>query len=142
MAFDKTRYNSEYNRSKYKSFAVRFNLESEQDIIDYLQHQNLKSYLTDLIRADMKRDGKRRGTIKGPEYRHNHPDVWCYEVIEDLPNDHYSIGYAESLDEAKEMILDYLKQGTPAGMIYIAERIRNIDAPWAGGIQAGARGLK
>ena len=135
MSFEKSAYNSDYNKKNYKSFAVRFNVESEADIIDYLQHQELKKYLTSLIRKDMKKDQKKKGSIAGPEFRHNHPETWCYEVIEDLPNDHYSIGYAESLDEAKQMIVDYCNEGTPSGMIYIVERIRVNKA----GVQCGAK---
>lgn len=124
MAFDKTKYNSDYNKRKYKSYAIRFNLESEADIIDYLSNQNIKSYLVNLIRRDMKNDSRRKGTIRGPEYRHNHPETWCYEVIEQLPKDHYSIGYAETLEEARQMIIDYTNEGTPSGMIYIVERMK------------------
>lgn len=124
MAFNKTAYNSDYNKRKYKSYAIRFNLESEADIIDYLSNQNIKSYLVNLIRRDMKNDSRRKGTISGPEYRHNHPETWCYEVIEQLPKDHYSIGYAETLEEARQMIIDYTNEGTPEGMIYIVERMK------------------
>lgn len=124
MAFDKTKYNSDYNKRKYKSYAIRFNLESEADIIDYLSNQNIKSYLVNLIRRDMKNDSRRKGVISGPEYRHNHPETWCYEVIEQLSKDHYSIGYAETLEEARQMIIDYTNEGTPEGMIYIVERMK------------------
>lgn len=137
MGFNKTDYNSEYNKRNYKSFAIRFNIKTEADIIDYLKNQNVKSYLADLIRKDMRKDQRSKGTIAGPEYRHNHPETWCYEVIEDLPNDHYSIGYAETLDEAKQMIIDYTNEGVPSGMIYIVERMKSNQ----GGVQIAGRRL-
>lgn len=47
-------YNNAYNREKYRSFSMRFNLESEKDIIEWLQSKNgVKPYLEGLIRKDM-----------------------------------------------------------------------------------------
>jgi hypothetical protein len=47
-------YNNAYNREKYRSFSMRFNLESEKDVIEWLQSKNgVKPYLEKLIRQDM-----------------------------------------------------------------------------------------
>ena len=47
-------YNNAYNREKYRSFSMRFNLDSEKDIIEWLQSKNgVKPYLEGLIRKDM-----------------------------------------------------------------------------------------
>ena len=53
----KLQYNNMYNRNNYRSFSVRFNNNSEKDIIDWLETQeSVKSYLTDLIRSDMNKE--------------------------------------------------------------------------------------
>lgn len=55
----KLEYNNEYNRQNYKSFSIRFNINTESDIINYLKKkESLKTYLTDLITNDMKKNKK------------------------------------------------------------------------------------
>lgn len=123
MEFDKNRYSSEYNRKNYKGYSFRLNLETEADLIDFLAHRNLKEYVTDLIRKDIRKDQRRKTTIKGSEYKHNHIDQYPFEILEDLPGgDHYTIGYAADLEEAVESIMKYCDQGTPAGMITVLRR--------------------
>ena len=52
----KLEYNNTYNRNNYRSFSVRFNNKSEADIIRWLEKQEgVKSYLEELVRADMKK---------------------------------------------------------------------------------------
>jgi hypothetical protein len=61
---NKLEYNNEYNRRNYQSFSVRFNLDSERDVIKYLQSQeSIKTYLETLIRADMKKK-KKKASLK------------------------------------------------------------------------------
>lgn len=49
-------YNNTYNRNNYRSFAIRFNINSEAEIIDWLENkEGVKSYIQDLIEADMKK---------------------------------------------------------------------------------------
>ena len=56
----KLEYNNTYNRNNYRSFSVRFNINSEKDIIDWLEKQEgIKSYVEGLIRADMKKKEKK-----------------------------------------------------------------------------------
>ncbi len=51
----KLAYNNEYNRNNYRSFSVRFNINGEADIIEWLeQKKGVKSYITSLIQNDMK----------------------------------------------------------------------------------------
>lgn len=55
----KLEYNNQYNRENYKSFSVRFNVKDEADIIAFLKKkESLKSYLSSLIEADMKKSKK------------------------------------------------------------------------------------
>jgi len=55
----KLNYNNAYNRENYRSFSVRYSINSEQDIIEWLQDKgSVKEYLTTLIRKDMKRASK------------------------------------------------------------------------------------
>ena len=43
-----------YNKQNMKSFAFRFNLNTEADIIEWLEQQDNKAgYIKELIRADM-----------------------------------------------------------------------------------------
>lgn len=52
---NKLEYNNSYNRTNYRSFSIRFNVNDEQDIISWLENkEGLKAYLTELIRADIK----------------------------------------------------------------------------------------
>jgi hypothetical protein len=62
---NKLEYNNEYNRRNYQSFSVRFNLDSEKDVIKYLQSQeSIKTYLETLIRTDMKKKKKKKASSK------------------------------------------------------------------------------
>ena len=55
----KLNYNNEYNRTNYRSFSVRFNNKSEQDVIQWLEGQSgIKSYITKLTEEDMKKNQK------------------------------------------------------------------------------------
>lgn len=60
-------YNNTYNRNNYRSFAIRFNINSEAEIIDWLENkEGVKSYIQDLIEADMKKKkpAKKKKTVK------------------------------------------------------------------------------
>lgn len=51
----KLAYNNEYNRNNYRSFSVRFNVNGEADIIEWLEKKKgVKAYITSLIQNDMK----------------------------------------------------------------------------------------
>lgn len=51
----KLAYNNQYNRNNYRSFSVRFNINGEADIIEWLEKKKgVKAYLTSLIQNDMK----------------------------------------------------------------------------------------
>lgn len=53
----KLQYNNMYNRNNYRSFSVRFNNNSEKNIIEWLENQSsVKSYLTKLISEDMEKN--------------------------------------------------------------------------------------
>lgn len=54
---NKLQYNNTYNRENYRPFSVRFNNESESNIIHWLEKQpSIKRYLSDLILADIKKN--------------------------------------------------------------------------------------
>jgi hypothetical protein len=58
---NKLEYNNTYNRNNYRSFSVRFNNKSETKIIEWLENQeSIKSYLTALIEADIKKQEKKK----------------------------------------------------------------------------------
>ena len=53
--------NSAYNRENYKTFSFRLNVESEKDLIDWLNGiSDKKAYFTRLIILDQKRDARRQ----------------------------------------------------------------------------------
>lgn len=53
----KLQYNNNYNRTNYRSFSVRFSVNSEEDIISFLEKKDgVKAYIRSLIEADMKKN--------------------------------------------------------------------------------------
>lgn len=61
----KLQYNNNYNRTNYRSFSVRFSINSEKDIISWLEKKSgVKSYISDLITADMKKNKGAKNTVK------------------------------------------------------------------------------
>ena len=53
--------NSAYNRENYKTFSFRLNVESEKDLIDWLNGlSDKKAYFTRLIILDQKRAARRQ----------------------------------------------------------------------------------
>lgn len=64
----KLEYNNAYNREKYRSFSIRFNIENEDEIIRWLEKQpGVKKYLTNLIIADMKKPKEEKSSKKKEE---------------------------------------------------------------------------
>ena len=128
MSFDKMAYNADYNKNNYQSFSFRLAKAGEDaDIIKHLKAQpNLKPYLCSLIRKDMKEKARKSRYVvrTGSSYEHDHVKQCPYEVIEDLPyGDHYSIGYAATMDDAALLIMNYVdQQGTINGQIFVVER--------------------
>lgn len=122
MDFDKKKYSAEYNKSNYTGYSFRLHKEKEADLIDFLSHRNTKDYIISLIRKDIRQDSRKKFTIKGSSYAHNHIDEYPLEVLEELPGDHYSIGYVQSLDDAALLIMNYCDRGTPAGQIGVVRR--------------------
>lgn len=56
----KLEYNNEYNRNNYRSFSVRFNINTEDTVIKWLEEkEGVKEYLLGLIEADMKKTEKK-----------------------------------------------------------------------------------
>lgn len=54
-------YNNAYNRENYRSFSIRFDNKDEKKIIRWLEKQpGVKSYISGLIEADMKKAAKKR----------------------------------------------------------------------------------
>ena len=50
----KLEYNNTYNRENYRSFSIRYSKNNEKKLISWLEKQDsIKSYITDLVLADM-----------------------------------------------------------------------------------------
>lgn len=122
MDFDKKKYSAEYNKNNYTGYSFRLHKDKEADLIDFLAHRNTKDYIIGLIRKDIRQDSRKKFTIRGSSYAHNHIDEYPLEVLEELPGDHYSIGYVQSLDDAALLIMNHCDRGTPAGPICVVHR--------------------
>lgn len=125
--FNKIAYNAEYNRKTYHNYTIRFNQQTEADIIRRISEEGgPKDYITRLIRADIKARQRRNPYIvtgrKSAGYEHDHLKDFPVEVLEEIPGGYKSIGYAADMDDAALMIMNYCDQGTPAGAIMIAHR--------------------
>ena len=120
----KLEYNSRYNKEKYTSVSVRFNTQSEADILEHLAKQgSVKPYIADLIRKDMKRVARnaadrqryrkkkesrnaadRQRYRKKKESRNEDKEKTSYEVVLDLPYEgHDIITETDTADEAYHM---------------------------------------
>lgn len=62
---NKLRYNNKYNRLNYKNVSIRFHLEKDRDIIEWLENfDNNKDYISTIIRRDMHgEESKKHSTI-------------------------------------------------------------------------------
>lgn len=105
----KLEYNSRYNKEKYTSVSVRFNTQSEADILEHLAKQgSVKPYIADLIRKDMKRVARnaadRQRYRKKKESTNEDKEKTTFEVVLDLPYEgHDIITETETADEAYHM---------------------------------------
>ena len=64
----KLEYNNAYNREKYRSFSIRFNIQNEDEIIKWLEKQpGVKKYPTELIMSDMKKTKEEKPSKKKEE---------------------------------------------------------------------------
>jgi hypothetical protein len=66
---NKLQYNNNYNRNNYRSFSVRFSINNEADIINFLEKKDgVKAYIRELITADMKKakNSKKKAPAKKP----------------------------------------------------------------------------
>ena len=125
--FVKSNYTRAYNKVTYKNISFRFNVKDEADLIAWLDNQdNLTDYIRRLIRADIKTSQRKHKWHMRTEAGYEHDDVkhYPYEVLEDLPyNDHYSIGYVKSMEDAADLVIKYCDEGgCPQGQIRIIER--------------------
>lgn len=58
-------YNNAYNRRTYKSFSVRFNKNTESEIIQWLESRgSLKDYIVGLITKDMEKASRKSSKKK------------------------------------------------------------------------------
>lgn len=58
-------YNNAYNRKTYKSFSVRFNKNSESELIQWLESkEGLKDYIVVLIKKDMEKASRKQSRKK------------------------------------------------------------------------------
>ena len=68
MAFDKSKYDQEYNKQNIRRRFIPFNMKDEQDkeLFDYLGSRgNITQYIKELIRADMTRNRSQNGSQPG-----------------------------------------------------------------------------
>ena len=125
--FVKSNYTRAYNKVTYKNISFRFNVNTEADLISWLDNQdNLTDYIRKLILADIKASERRhKWHIRtGASLEHNDVKHYPYEVLEDLPyHDHDSLGYVKTMADAADLIMKHCdEEGCPQGQIRIIER--------------------
>ncbi len=68
-------YNNSYNRKNYRSFSIRYNTESEKEYIEWLEsRKELKAYITQLIKADIKKRNRRKNKLL-KEQKKEEPEI-------------------------------------------------------------------
>lgn len=68
MAFDKGKYDAEYNRTQVKCKRIPFNKNNPDDmeLLEWLEkHDNVTQYVKELIRGDMQRNRSQNGSQTG-----------------------------------------------------------------------------
>ncbi len=139
-------YNNDYNKRTYKSITLRFNKQTESDIIEWLAEKDTTPYIRSLIRADMARVAmnEKFGSPHNAEthavipeiipphlvddHKAGHDDIekYPYEVMEQLPfYDKYVIAYCSDLDYVRKTITDYCLKNTQVGEIYVCKRYKD-----------------
>lgn len=126
--FNKADYTATYNKNNYHSYTIRFNVNSENDIIRRITEEGgAKEYITRLIRQDIKaRRRKDPLQITGRRASgsdHDNIRMYPFEVLELVPGGGAGhVAYAITMDDAVLQILRHCDKGTPAGEIVIAQR--------------------
>lgn len=126
--FNKADYTAAYNKNNYHSYTIRFNINSESDIIRRISEEgSAKEYITRLIQADIKAR-KRKDPLqitgrKASESDHDNIRMYPFEVLELVSSGGAGhVAYAITMDDAVLQILRHCDQGTPAGEMVIAKR--------------------
>lgn len=132
-------YNNDYNKRTYKSITLRFNKQTEAEVIEWLAEKDTTPYIRSLIRADMLSSEQTEehplnvpAEIQPPhlvdDHKAGHDDIekYPYEVMEQLPfYDKYVIAYCSDLDQVRNTITDYCLKHTQVGEIYVCKRYKD-----------------
>lgn len=95
----KAEYNNAYNKANYTGVSFRLSNSEEADLIRWIRSQeNAKSYICTLVRADMAKQKNAEYTRMVKYARADQKR--SYEIMEAIYDDHYTIGYSDSYDEA------------------------------------------
>lgn len=128
-------YTAAYNRENYQAITIRLNRDSDASIIAAIKASGSpKNYICECIAADLKRRGISMN--HGDKKAHDNPERYPYEVLEYLPNhDHYIVGYCRSLNQARDMLANYVIQHGSVGSMRILKR--SVKTLGAGMVLAG-----
>lgn len=128
-------YNNDYNKRNYKSYTLRFNRQTESEIIEYLAEKDTTPYIRSLIRADMIRSEEVPVLVEALTPPHlvddliqKHGDIakYPYEILEKMPfYDRYVVAYCADLEECKAVITDYCLKHTQVGELSICKRFKD-----------------
>ena len=95
----KAEYNNAYNKANYTGVSFRLSNSEEADLIRWIRSQeNAKSYICTLVRADMAKQKKAEYNRMVKEARADQKK--SFEIMEALYDDHFTIGYSDSYEEA------------------------------------------
>lgn len=126
----KREYNKIYNREHYKSIAIRLSPENDSDIFRRLKEvPNITKYLSDLIREDIQRASYYKEMEEIVDYQALDVKRWTYELIDEMiPGTvWYSVGYGESLDDIKLLMMNYVESAPNTGVLHTIRRYYDPD---------------
>lgn len=101
MSFDKLKYNSGYNRDMYMPVSMRIRRNDPAVVWLRAHPAGVTGYIMGLIRADMKKEARRKDTINGPTFQHNRIEMYRFEHLGIIQNTYVSMGYFTNAQDAK-----------------------------------------
>ena len=119
---NKLEYTRQYNKDNYQAFTIRLDRTKDAHIIRALQDIGTpKQYICRLIAADLRKVGT--PIVSGNMASHDDVAGYPFEVLENLNGRHYIVGYCRTIDQARDMLIEYVqRQKKNCGKILILHR--------------------
>jgi hypothetical protein len=119
---NKLEYTRQYNKDNYQAVTIRLDRNKDAHIIRALQESGSpKQYICRLIAADLRKVGT--PIVSGNMASHDDVAGYPFEVLENLNGRHYIVGYCRTIDQARDMLVEYVqRQKKNCGKILILHR--------------------